>query len=389
MKKCNIKILTLFLASALLLTSPVYSGNTDTTVQSYEDQLAYVAQKQQETLAELERIRNEQSGAWTELNQYDKLIALTEQKRVLAIEQLETIETQIQEKEEEILTTSEEIAVQEDAFLKRMASYYMEGDAGYLEILLGAENLVDFLTRLDRIQAIRDSDKAIINDLNQKKADLILAQEALEKSQELQVATIKDFETAILDTKSLYDQKLARLNELNQNEDDAVAVYEYFKKLDEELNAELQNYLAELQRKQQSLYIGGSMAWPLDSGATYYYSSEFGWRTVWGKPDNHLGLDIACAQNTKILAANGGTVLISEEHWSYGNYVLIDHGGGMATLYAHMTSRAVSVGDTVSLGQVIGYVGTTGMSTGFHLHFEVRKNGVVQQPRDYISGPRG
>ncbi len=389
MKHNKIRLLTVFLAASLLLTSPIYSGTTDTTVQSYEDQLAYVAQKQKETLAELERIRSEQSGAWDELTQYDKLIALTEQKKILAEEQLDTIDKQIKEKELEIINTTEEIASQEDAFLSRMAANYMEGDAGYLEILLGAENLVDFLARMDRLQAIRESDKAIIQDLNQNKAELLLAQEALEKAKELQVKTIGDFESAIKGTKDMYEQKLGLLGELQKNESEAIAVYEYYKKLDEELNAELQNYLAELQRKQQSLYIGGSMAWPLDSSATYYYSSEFGWRTLWGKPDYHYGLDIACAQNTKILAANGGTVLKSEEHWSYGNYVLIDHGGGMATLYAHMTRRAVSVGETVSIGQVIGYVGTTGMSTGHHLHFEVRKNGEVQQPRDYIVGPRG
>jgi murein DD-endopeptidase MepM/ murein hydrolase activator NlpD len=263
----------------------------------------------------------------------------------------------------------------------------MEGDAGYLEVLLGAENLVDFLTRMDRLQAIRESHKAIIRNLNQNKSDLVLAQDTLATAKELQVKTIGDLEAAIMGTKDMYSQKMSLLEELNKNESEAIALYEYYKRLDEELNAELQNYLAELQRKQQSLYIGGSMAWPLDSSAYYYYSSEFGWRTLWGQADYHLGLDIACAQNTKIFAANGGTVLKSEEHWSYGNYVLIDHGGGMATLYAHMTRRAVSVGDTVSIGQVIGYVGSTGNSTGNHLHFEVRKNGEVQQPRNYIVGP--
>lgn len=390
MKKNQIKVLSLLLVSALLLSSPIYSDQTtDTTVQSYEDQLKYASQKQEAALADLEKIKSEQSGVWYELTQYDTLIAITEQKKELAVKQLETIEKQIQEKEQEIIDTTNEIAVQEDAFLKRMASNYMEGRAGYLEILLGAESLVDFLARIDRLQAIRESDRAIIEDLTENKEDLILAEKSLHDAKALQETTIADFEGAINDTKTMYSAKEQRIAELQQNEAEAKASYEYFSKLEQELNAELENYLAELQRKQQSVYVGGALAWPLDPTAPYWYSSEFGWRTLWGAPDNHLGIDIACAQNTKILAANGGTVLISEWHWSYGNYVLIDHGGGMATLYAHMTSRACSAGQTVSTGDVIGYVGMTGSATGHHLHFEVRKNGSVQQPRDYIVGPNG
>lgn len=390
MKKYRIRVLTALLASSFLLTSPIYSyQTTDTTVKSYEDQLAYVAQKQEAALAELERLRQEKAGVWYEMAQYDELIALTEQKKLLAEGQLESIEKQIKEKENEILNTSEQISAQEDAFLKRMASDYMEGDAGYLEILMSAENLVDFLARVDRIQAIRESDKAIIDSLNENKADLVLAEETLEKAKELQLSTIKDFESAILDTKAHYAEKQQVVDALQNNEAEAKATYEYFAELDKQLNAELEAYLAELLRKQQTVYVGGSMAWPLDPTAPYWYSSEFGNRILWGVPDFHLGLDIACAHNTRIYAANGGTVLKSESHWSYGNYVLIDHGGGMATLYAHMTSRAVYPGQTVAMGELIGYVGSTGNSSGPHLHFEVRVNGQVQQPRNYIVGPNG
>lgn len=388
MKKFRIKAVSLLLAASLLSATPVFGDQTtDATVQSYEDRLGYVAGKLEEALGELDRLRNEEANAWEELAQYDRLITLTEQKKALAEEQLGAIEQQIAEKEQEISDASHRIEVQEDAFLKRMASDYMEGNTGFLDILLNAKNLVDFLARIDRIRAIRESDKALIRDLNQSKAELVLAEEALQSAKNLQLETVRDLESAIGDTKSLYAAKEARLVELQSNEADAQALYEYYSQLDRELNAELEKYLAELQKKQQSVYIGGTLAWPLDPTAYYRYSSEFGWRTLNGQPDYHLGLDIACAQNTKILAANGGTVLVSTEHWSYGNYVLIDHGGGMATLYAHMTSRAVSAGETVAAGQVIGYVGNTGNSYGHHLHFEVRENGQVQQPRNYISGP--
>lgn len=390
MKKQNIKRTAVVLLSAVLMTTPINGdGSTDTTVQSYEDRLAYTDIKQKEALAELERIRNEQSGVWYELVQYDELININEQKKKLAEEQLASLEKQIKEKTEEILSKTSSIEKQEDVFLKRMVSNYMEGETSYLEILLDAENLYDLLARFERINAIRESDSAIIQRLNQERDALDAAKETLKKAEELQKTTIQDLEAAINDTKAMYAAKNQILSELQTNEAEEQAVYEYFRQQEDILNAELEVYLAELQKKQQTVYVGGSMAWPLDPTASYWYSSEFGWRMLWGEPDNHRGIDIACAQNTRILAANSGTVLISEWHWSYGNYVLIDHGGGIATLYAHMTSRAVSAGETVSTGQLIGYVGETGNAKGFHLHFEVRKNGELQQPRDYIVGPNG
>ncbi len=388
MKKSQIKRLCAALAASLLLTAPIYGDQaTDAAVQSYEDRMADAANRQQAALNELQRIRTEQSNAWEELNQYDRLISITEGKKKLAEEQLESIQSQIDAKTQEISDTARRIAVQEDAFLKRMAASYMEGDTSYLELLLGAESLVDFLARIDRIVAIRESDRAIINQLKQDREGLIAAEQALTEAKAQQQTAIADFEAAIADTRSIYSAKEARLAELENDEAGYAATYEYYRQLELELDAALEAYLAELRAKEETVYVGGSLVWPLDPNAYYFYSSEFGWRTLDGAADNHLGIDIACAQNTKILAANGGTVLKSEYHYSYGNYVLVDHGGGLATLYAHMTSRAVNAGDTVTAGQIIGYVGTTGNSKGNHLHFEVRQDGKVQQPRNYISGP--
>ena len=127
--------------------------------------------------------------------------------------------------------------------------------------------------------------------------------------------------------------------------------------------------------------------WPLQAGAYYYVSSEQGWRNLWGTQDYHLGIDLACYNGTHILAFNAGTVLKSEYHWSYGNYVLIDHGGGISTLYAHMSQNTVQVGQYVQAGQLVGYCGLTGSTSGYHLHFEVREDGTVVNPRNYLVFP--
>ena len=134
-------------------------------------------------------------------------------------------------------------------------------------------------------------------------------------------------------------------------------------------------------------YTGGLMSWPLEAGVSYYVSSEYGWRSIYGVEDFHLAIDLACDNGTTVLAAAGGTVLRSEYHASYGNYVLIDHGNGLSTLYAHMSSNNVSAGDEVYEGQTIGWVGLTGNTFGYHLHFETRENGSTVNPRNYIALP--
>ncbi len=392
MKKRNwIKLALLSLAASVFLTSAVTGGDaaTDATVKSYEDRLADAVAKQEAAQAELQQIREDQSSVWIELEQYDKLINSTVEKKRLIEGQLESLNVSIQEKTQEIEDTTKRMEARREAFLERMAWVYEEGDAGYLEILLGSVDLADFLMRIDRVTEILESDQEIIRQMSKDKESLESAKQTLESQSEQQLLVIAQLEQEIKSTSLYYEEKEQRLAELKQNEKENLEQILYNQELERQYNAELEEYLAELQRKTQSVYVGGSLAWPLDPSAYYYYSSAFGNRLLGGVPDFHLGLDIACAMNTKILAANSGTVLKSEYHYSYGEYVLIDHGGGIATRYAHMTERAVNAGDTVETGQVIGYVGKTGSATGFHLHFEVRQNGEVQDPTGYVSGPNG
>ena len=135
-----------------------------------------------------------------------------------------------------------------------------------------------------------------------------------------------------------------------------------------------------------SLAFNGSFIWPV---ASYVYvSSRFGLRIhpITGQQKTHTGIDIASNQGTSIYAADGGTVTLASWNGGYGNCVMIDHGNGYVTLYGHMSSIAVSQGQAVSQGETIGYVGSTGKSTGPHLHFEVLKNGTRIDPEQFYSG---
>ncbi len=385
------------LASAALLmlgTSTVSSGTTDTTVQSYEDQLAEIAWKKQQALTELGNIDSDRTATYKDALKLDEIIQLNSQQKTLVENQLDTINTQIAEKTTAIEETTLKIEKQQQAFLDRMVANYMEEDVDYMELILGATDLVDFLTRMDSVNAIIDYDRKIIGELEKNRAILVADQKTLKDAQDTQVQRANEYAKTIQETQAALKQKEDYMEQLTKVEATWVAEYTYQKELENEINAELERYLWELAEKQRLLeeqqkleaqkYQAAQSGWPLEAGVNWYVSSWFGWRDLYGVQDYHLGIDLACANGTDVLAFNSGTVLKSEYHWSYGNYVLIDHGGGIATLYAHMSDRWVSAGDTVTSGQQIGNVGLTGTTFGYHLHFEVRENGSVTDPAPYL-----
>lgn len=376
-----------FVVSGICMNVSAGSGLTDATVKSYEEQLQDIKYKQEAAMNELNKVRSEQSTVYSEMGTLDELIGYNNELKKLAEGQLDTIEKQITEKKTTILETEEDIARQYNAFLDRMVQVYMDDNTDYIELILGAESLVDFLTRVDRVSAIFEYDEKLIKTLNENKVLLEEAKQSLIHSEETQQIRVSELEQAIKDNQALYNVKLNYINDLENDEAKWLQEYTYNKQLEDQKNRELEEYLAELQRKNQSQYVGGAIGWPLEMGVNYYVSSEYGWRNLWGVQDFHLGIDLACANGTNIYAANAGTVLVSEYHYSYGEYVLIDHGGGISTLYAHMSERLVSAGDTVSAGQHIGYVGLTGSTSGYHLHFETRVNGQTDNPRNHIVLP--
>lgn len=377
----------------ILAASPVCAGElTDAAVQSYEERIAEIQTKKDEALDRLDAIRADSSDALAEMLQYDEIIRYNRDLKNLAEAQLDTIDKQIADSLKNIADTEAKIAQQEKAFENRMVANYMEDDVDYIELILGSTDLVDFLTKIERITAVLKNDKQIIADLNDSRAMLEAEQQRLSEALETQKKRVAEFEQIIADSQAMSDAKEEYMRQLEANEAAWVAVYSANAEAERQLNAELEAYLAEQQAKTQAVYVGdysdgSTLGWPIEAGAYYYISSEQGWRKLDGVDDNHLGMDIACAAGTDILAANSGTVLKSEVHWSYGEYVLIDHGGGISTLYAHMSERLVQVGDTVTAGQLIGHCGLTGNTKGYHLHFEVRENGKVQNPRNYVTLP--
>lgn len=390
-RKISIAALSLVLAmTGTMLTgqkTPVAAAPTDATVQSYEQQLAEIATKQKDALNRLANVRNDYSNVQNTKQTYDEIVELSIKKKNLTMQQLDTITLQISNKEAAIAEAEANIAKQEKAFLDRMVTLYEEGEASYIGLILGAEDMVEFLTRVDMVTSILEYDQLVISELEENTANLEAAVTDLEYALELQTTAIVDLEDNILEARRMADEALAYMQSLQANESALLQDYYNAKAQEEELNKKLEERLRQLQEQEKKAYVGGAMGWPLPIDVKYQVSSEYGWRKLWGADDFHLGIDLACAANTAIYAANAGKVIESQYHYSYGNYVLIDHGGGIATLYAHMNERWVSAGEQVGKGQQIGLVGTTGSSSGNHLHFEVRESGKVQEPRNYINLP--
>ncbi|MBO5039928.1 MAG: peptidoglycan DD-metalloendopeptidase family protein [Clostridia bacterium] len=285
-------------------------------------------------------------------------------------------ETQIYEKEQSIADKYKD-------FLEIICHSYEDGTMSYLEILFDSEGLLDFLTRVDNLGSIITYEQKVLDDLEAEIVDLNRMKSTIEnaKKETLELGSYQAESEKELQ-KSL-DEAEEQLKKLKSDQ----KAYEKIKKNAVALEKELDKELEELIKKYQEQQLEDAnkkLLWPVDP-VNKRISSPYGKRIVFGEKDFHQGIDIVGPGSgdiagDKIYAADDGTVIISKYNSSYGNYVVIDHGGKIATCYAHMSSRAVSVGAKVKRGQVIGYVGKTGSSTGYHLHFEVRVNGEKTDP---------
>ena len=367
----------LLLCGMLLLsvpenTSPVYAaGVTSADVSRIEAELDAAERERQKYENLLYTARKGASNALEEKNYFDSLVTATE-KKITAAEELIAQYTKEQTEYEESY----------ESFRQRLRLSYEEGYVSYLEILLSAETFTDFLVSMERVSDVLERESSLMDKLEKEEQELnreLAELNTLKAEQDATYATLNE-------DKAKYEGLSAeRENQVASYQSDASkyqTLYNEAKAAEQELDKELEKTLAELAKKSAASYVGGEFNWPVDLSIKYI-SSGYGWRTLWGSRDFHLGIDIPAANGSNIYAANSGTVVTATYHKSYGYYVVIDHGGGKATLYAHSSKLLVSAGDKVTQGDVIAKVGTTGSSSGYHLHFEIRINGTTTDPLKY------
>ena len=390
------RIVSFVLALVICVGSVLFSGGdsvkaasnlTDATVQKYEEQLEALAAKQKEIQAQLASLRNQQASWQQEKALIDSYLNTTERKMEAAEILFNELQAQIDVTKAEIEAVRHEYNYSYQHFLDYVALSYEDADVSYLSLILGAESLADFLSRVDQVSSILEYKKTVIEKLDATRIDLEAREAQLNTKLQIQSDTIAQLQLDRAAYQKEADAAIARLAVLEQNESAALANLRANQAEEAKLDKELEAYLVELQRKNQLQLQAGEWMWPIPMSAQQYCSSVYGWRKLWGQWDFHRGWDIACWLGTDIMASKAGTVVISTFHNSYGNYVVIDHGGGISTVYAHASKLLVAVGDKVERGQVIAKVGTTGSSTGYHLHFEFRKNGKYTDPFEFIPKP--
>lgn len=291
---------------------------------------------------------------------------------------IQELDMEIKQKEQDIVNLNKEIEDNNIALEKRLRIMYKKGVPGYLEIIFNSEDLIDALTRLDMIQLIVKSDVDLLKSIEQQKAQV----EEIHLSLEEERAQVLVVQSNILEKKgqvtTAWQSKEQYMIAL---EKDIKQIQAMEAKMERE-SEQIEKDILAAQRKVE--YTGGEMLWP--APGYYTITSPYGKRhdPITGVWSNHGGTDIRAPYGAKIVASNDGVVIFAGFQRSYGNYVIIDHGGGIATLYAHNSRLLVSAGQAVTRGQQISECGSTGYSTGPHLHFEVRINGVRTEPMAYL-----
>ncbi len=330
---------------------------------------------------ELEKNLEEQNIVSQEIEALDIEIVNIENELLIIEADLELQEEKVEITKEELRQAEALAAWQYEDTKERMVTMYKNNTRGYLEILFSSDSISELLTRVYYIGQISKYDNMVLDEYERQQQ--IVAEKKIQLEREL--AEIEELHELALNQQSrlgmMMEQKVVKIIELEGQQGIMENQINALEKAGNKLEEEIQKLIL----ASQLTYSGGQFAWPVPG--RYYISSEYNPRDnpISGIPEFHTGIDIPAPYGTAVVAAAAGKVINSGWITGYGYTVMIDHGSGLVTLYAHNSSLKVSVGQTVKQGDTIAGVGSTGYSTGNHCHFEVRINGTHTNPWNYIN----
>ena len=365
----------LVLVFAVLAVAPVLADE----LEEKQQQLNSVQQQieAQQRKAELAR-RKEQSIA-EQLRAIQRELDTAEDEYETVNDQLENTEQHIKANVELSNRLTKKLEVQTKTLHRRIRDIYKNGQVNYLDVLLGAKDFNDFVGRMDILKKILAYDNALIQGTKADRETLRKAKEQLEADRAKIVELRK---LAAAKREQVAERRQERRGVLNAATYERETAERAYRELIE-TSRQIEQMIKRIQSGEKN--IGGStgtMTWPAEGEIT----SPFGWRVhpIFGTQRLHTGIDIGADYGDAIRAADGGVVIHADWMGGYGNAVIIDHGNGISTLYAHNSQLLVDEGQTVAKGQTVARCGSTGYSTGPHLHFEVRQNGSPVNPLNYL-----
>ncbi|MEE1280179.1 MAG: peptidoglycan DD-metalloendopeptidase family protein [Oscillospiraceae bacterium] len=391
MTACSLKKKTIAFALAAVL---IFSGigavepvkPQAATVSSLEDRYSQLESELKKLQSEMKSTQNKKSQQLKYKKQLDTEISLVEEQIDNLNSQVSALNAQIKQNEALLADKEDEISENDELFKARLRAMYMQSEASVWEMLLGSKSYSEFIQNAEYMKRLAQNDQELMEKLDQDKKSIVAAKETIENSKIKLEANKKtlNYKKATLNSKYTESQSLLNslVNDENELRQQQIKINEEMEKIDEEIRQMLED------KGSSGEFVGGQFLWPVPNYSTI--TSKFGWRTLYGKANWHTGIDISGYNilGKNIVAANAGTVIKAVTTYvpkkGYGKYVMIDHGGGYTTMYAHCTSLSVKVGQQVKRGEVIAQVGSTGNSTGPHLHFGIYINGKEVDPLPYL-----
>ena len=378
----------LALAFAILCGSFSAGAVSQSQIDALEAQRDQLKAEREEMQAGIDALEAQQADVLAQKAALDEQNEVYRQELELIEEQVAVYTSLVEQKEREVEAAEADEAEQLATYRRHVRAMEENGTLTYLSIIFDAHSLGELISNFDMIGEIMEAD--------QRSYDQYVA--ARERSEEIKA----EYEETLagLEAKQLeYEQEKAALEEniaaaaqlildLEAQLDADRAAFDAQLAKEQALESEIQNMIAELERQEAANNITstGTYAWPLPGYVPGTRTYGMHMHPIWHEMRFHAGQDVAAPSGVSILAADSGVAtVIPDRGDGYGNYIIINHGGGRSTLYAHMSAFAISNGQSVSQGQTIGYVGSTGVSSGPHLHFETRVNGAAVDPMQYFS----
>ncbi len=401
MKSYIKKIFAILLIIGLFTTiSPIgvnniaFASSTQNTLDQLNKEFAELEKQQKALQNKIENAKNEKEKQVAIKNKTENDIKILKAQINILTQTKILMSEQLAEKEIEVNAIQKEIDGNLSLFKDRFRAMYINDSSSMLGLVLGADSYYDYLTKTEIAVRIANHDKELMEDLKEKKAELTKIQAELDETSKSLVNTQSSIEAKSDQLDTILSKTNSQIYNLEQMEKDFIANEKQLKQQMKEMQSEIDEVFKKLEeeKKQQQIgeseYVGGGFAYPVAKFANRKITSYYGWR--FGGRDFHTGIDIAGAgvNGRPVQASNAGTVIFVKTSYvynkGYGKYVIVDHGGGYTTLYGHMQSIAVQKGQKLRKGDVIGYVGSTGWSTGPHLHFEIRKDNKHTNPLNYL-----